>query len=126
GGGESQHLTAREKKQFIKRLRLKEAPFRKFVKMGKDARLQRLPARRLPPPHYTIAYPLTRLTDVQLETAAKQGVINPDMKRADLQGWLKARRLWMQTASPPDHPSPIIEHPPPQPFPAPYPQPPPA
>jgi hypothetical protein len=57
----------------------------------------------------TIAYPLTRLADEQLETAVKQGVINPDMKRADLQGWLKARRLWMQTASPADHPAPIVE-----------------
>jgi hypothetical protein len=46
-----------------------------------------------------------------LETAAKQGVINPDMKRADLQGWLKARRLWMQTASPADHSAPIVERP---------------
>jgi hypothetical protein len=35
-------------------------------------------------------------------------VINPDMKSADLHGWLKARRLWMQTASPADHPAPII------------------
>jgi hypothetical protein len=53
--------------------------------------------------------PLTRLTDDQLETAAKRGVINPDMKRADLQGWLKARRLWMQTASPADLGAPIID-----------------
>ena len=105
----SQLLAASEKKQLIKRLPFKEATFSKFVQIGKDARLQRLHARRLLPPHYTIAYPLTRLTDDQLETAAKQGVINPDMKRAHLQGWLKARRLWMQTASSADHPASIVE-----------------
>jgi hypothetical protein len=107
----SQLLTASEKKQLVKRLPFKESTFSKFVQIGKDARLQRLHARRLLPPHYTIAYPLTRLTNEQLETAAKQGVINPDMKRADLQGWLKARRLWMQTASPSDHPAQIVERP---------------
>jgi hypothetical protein len=57
----------------------------------------------------TIAYPLTRLADEQLETAVKQGVINPDMKRADLQGWLKARQLWMANASPVDHSAPIVD-----------------
>jgi hypothetical protein len=105
----SERLTASEKKQLIKRLPFKEATFSKFVQIGKDARLQKLHARRLLPPHYTIAYPLTRLTDEQLQTAVKQGVINPDMKRADLQGWLKAHRLWRQTSSPTDHPAPIVE-----------------
>jgi hypothetical protein len=80
----SERLAVSEKKQLIKRLPFKEPTFSKFVRIGKDARLQRLHARRLLPPHYTIAYPLTRLTDEQLQTAVKQGVINPDMKRADL------------------------------------------
>jgi hypothetical protein len=30
-----------------------------------------------------------------LKAAVSHGVINPDMKRADLQGWLKACRLWL-------------------------------
>src|SRR5262245_29758378 len=102
----SQLLTASEKKQLIKRLPFKESTFSKFVQIGKDARLHKLHARRQLPPHYTIAYPLTRLTDEQL----KQGVINPDMKRADLQGWLKARRLWMHKPSPADHSAPILDH----------------
>jgi hypothetical protein len=107
----SERLTVSEKKQLIGRLPFKEPTFSKFVQIGKDARLQRLHARRLLPPHYTIAYPLTRLTDEQLETAAKQGLINPDMKRADLQSWLKARQLWMANASPADHPAPIVDRP---------------
>ena len=107
----SERLTAIDKKQLIKRLPFKESTFSKFVQIGKDARLQRLHARRLLPPHYTIAYPLTRLTNDQLETAAKQGVINPDMKRADLQGWLKARQLWMANALPADHSAPIVDGP---------------
>lgn len=82
GSEASERLTVSEK-QLIKRLPFKEPTFSKFVQIGKDARLQRLHARRLLPPHYTIAYPLTRLTDEQMQTAVKQGVINPDMKRAD-------------------------------------------
>jgi hypothetical protein len=105
----SERLTVSEKKQLIKRLPFKEPTFSKFVRIGKDARLQRLHARRLLPPHYTIAYPLTRLTDEQLKTAIKQGVINPDMKRAELQSWLKARQLWMANASPADHSAPIAD-----------------
>jgi hypothetical protein len=107
----SERLTVSAKKQLIGRLPFKEATFSKFVQIGKDARLQRLHARRLLPPHYTIAYPLTRLTDEQLETAAKQGVINPDMKRAELQSWLKARQLWMANASPADHSAQIADGP---------------
>jgi len=45
----SQLLTASEKKQLIKRLPFKEATFSKFVQIGKDARLQKLHARRLLP-----------------------------------------------------------------------------
>jgi hypothetical protein len=107
----SERLTVSEKKQLIKRLPFKEPTFSKFVQIGKDARLQRLHARRLLPPHYTIACPLTRLTDEQLQTAVKQGVINPDMKRAELQSWLKARQLWMANASPADHSAPIVDRP---------------
>ena len=97
----SERLTVSEKKQLIKRLPFKEATFSKFVQIGKDARLHRLHARRVLPPHYTIAYLLTRLTDDQLHTAVKQGVISPDMNRADLQGWLKARRPRLVADPPP-------------------------
>lgn len=31
------------------------------------------------------------------------------MKRADLQGWLKARQRWMQKASPADHSAPVLD-----------------
>src|SRR5262245_59847242 len=79
----SERLTVSEKKHLIGRLPFKEPTFSKFLQIGKDARLHKLHARRLLPPHYTIAYPLTRLTDEQLETAVKQGVINPDMKRSE-------------------------------------------
>jgi hypothetical protein len=107
----SERLTVSAKKQLIGRLPFKEPTFSKFVQIGKDPRLQKLHARRLLPPHYTIAYPLTRLTDEQLATAIKQRVINPDMKRADLQSWLKARQLWMANASPADHSAPIVGRP---------------
>ena len=92
------------KKELIRQLPFKEAAFSKFVQIGKDAWLHALQAQRLLPPHYTIAYQLTRLTDEDLKSALSEGVINPNMKRADLQNRLKARRLRMQNTSPADSP----------------------
>jgi hypothetical protein len=103
----SERLTVSAKRELIRQLPFKEAAFSKFVQIGKDAWLHALHAQRLLPPHYTIAYLLTRLTDEELKSAISEGVINPDMKRADLQRWLKARRLGMQNTSPADHSPPI-------------------
>jgi hypothetical protein len=103
----SQRLTLSAKKELIRQLPFKEAAFSKFVQIGNDAWLHALQAQRLLPPHYTIAYQLTRLTDEELKSALSAGVINPNMKRADLQNWLKARRLRMQNTSPADHSPPI-------------------
>jgi hypothetical protein len=96
----SERLSVTEKRQLIQQLPFKEPAFSKFVQIGKDARLHALHARGLLPPHYTIAYLLTRLTGEQLKSAVNEGVINPDMKRADLQGWLKAGRLWLRRDRP--------------------------
>ena len=105
----SQRLNLSAKKELIRQLPFKEAAFSKFVQIGKDAFLHALQAQRLLPPHYTIAYQLTRLTDEELKSALSEGVINPNMKRADLQSWLKARRLRMHDSSPADHSPPILD-----------------
>jgi hypothetical protein len=96
----SEQLTVSDKRQLIQQLPFEEPAFSKFVQIGKDARLHALHARGLLPPHYTIAYLLTRLTDEQLKTAVSHKVIKPDMTRAELQDWLKAGRGWLQ----PDRP----------------------
>ena len=95
----SKRLSVTEKRELIRQLPFKEAAFSKFVQIGNDARLHALHAQGLLPPHYTIAYPLTRLTDEQLKSAVSQRVIHPDMTRAGLQGWLKTCRLWSGRAA---------------------------
>jgi hypothetical protein len=85
----SERLTVSQKKELVQQLPFKEPTFSKLGRIGKDTRLHALKVERLLPPHYSIVYLLTKLTDDELEAAAKEGVINPDMKRADLQKWCR-------------------------------------
>src|SRR5258708_9764293 len=68
---------------------LRGGVFGKAGGTGKATGLNAPEVERLLPPHYSIVYLLTKLTDDELEAAVKEGVINPDMKRADLQKWLR-------------------------------------
>ena len=90
----SEHLTASQKKELVQQLPFKQPAFSKLSQIGKDTRLHAPEVVRLLPPHYSIVYLLTKLTDDELESAVKEGVINPDMKRAELQKWLSSRRRW--------------------------------
>jgi hypothetical protein len=83
----SERLTATQKKELVQQLPFKQAAFSKLSQIGKDTRLHAPEVVRLLPPHYSIVYLLTKLTDDKLESAVNEGVINPDMKRADLQKW---------------------------------------
>jgi hypothetical protein len=83
----SERLTVSQKKELVQQLPFKEAAFSKLGRIGKDTRLHAPEVERLLPPHYSIVYLLTKLTDDELEAAVKEGVLNPDMKRADLQKW---------------------------------------
>ena len=83
----SERLTVSQKKELVQQLPFKEPTFSKLGRIGKDTRLHAPEVERLLPPHYSIVYLLTKLTDDELEAAVKEGVLNPDMKRADLQKW---------------------------------------
>jgi hypothetical protein len=88
----NERLSASQKKELVQQLPFKEPAFSKLGRIGKDARLHAPEVERLLPPHYSIVYLLTKLTDGELEAAVKESVINQDMKRADLQKWLSSRR----------------------------------
>jgi hypothetical protein len=94
----NERLSASEKKQLVQGLPFKQSAFSKFAQIGKDARLHAPHVQPLLPPHYSITYPLTQLTNEQLEVALAEGVINSDMKRADLQRWLNSRQVPMEKA----------------------------
>jgi hypothetical protein len=85
-------LTVSQKKELVQQLPFKEPTFSKLGRIGKDTRLHAPNVEPLLPPHYSIVYLLTKLTDDELEAAVKECVINPDMKRAELQKWLSSRR----------------------------------
>jgi hypothetical protein len=88
----SERLTANQKKELVQQLPFKAPTFSKLGRIGKDTRLHALHVEPLLPPHYSIVYLLTRLTNDELESAVKERVINPDMKRVELQKWLRSRR----------------------------------
>jgi hypothetical protein len=88
----NERLSATQKKELIGQLPFKQAAFSKLSQIGKDTRLHAPEMVRLLPPHYTIVYMLTQLTDDELATAAKERVIHPDMNRANLQKWLNSCR----------------------------------
>ncbi len=88
----NERLSATQKKELIGQLPFKQPAFSKLSQIGKDTRLHVPEMVRLLPPHYTIVYMLTQLTDDELASAAKENVINPDMNRANLQKWLNSRR----------------------------------
>jgi hypothetical protein len=88
----SERLTVSQKKELVQQLPFKEPTFSKLGRIGKDTRLHAPELERLLPPHYSIVYLLTKLADDELEAAVKEDMINPDMKRADLQKWLSSRR----------------------------------
>jgi hypothetical protein len=75
------------------RLPFGEVTFSKLVQIGKDARLRSPEVQNLLPPHYTIVYEITKLESDELRLAIDEGVIRPEMKRAELQKWLAQRQV---------------------------------
>jgi hypothetical protein len=65
----NERLSATQKKELIGRLPFKQAAFSKLSQIGKDTRLHAPEVVRLLPPHYSIVYLLTKLTDDKLQSA---------------------------------------------------------
>jgi hypothetical protein len=88
----SARLTITETGELLKQLPFGDSAFSKFVQIGNDRRLNTPELRRLLPPHYTITYAVTLLTDQELQDAIAAKVIHPDMNRDDLQRWRNSHR----------------------------------
>jgi len=88
----SAQLTIAEREELLKQLPFGDSAFSKFVQIGNDHRLNSPEVRRLLPPHYTITYSVTLLTDHELRDAVAEKVIHPDMHRGDLQRWRNSHR----------------------------------
>jgi hypothetical protein len=85
-------LTTAERGALLKQLPFGDSAFSKFVQIGNDHRLNTPELRRLLPPHYTITYAVTLLTDQELQDAITEKVIHPDMRRGELQKWRNLHR----------------------------------
>jgi hypothetical protein len=88
----SARLTITERGELLKELPFGDSAFSKFVQIGNDHRLNTPELRRLLPPHYTITYAVTLLTDQELQDAIAAKVIHPDMQRVELQKWCSSHR----------------------------------
>jgi hypothetical protein len=88
----SQRLTAKDRKALVGQLPFEQSTFSKFVQIGKWCQLKTPDVKKLLPHHYTIVYPLTGLSEEDFSAAIEERVIHPDMKRVDLQKWLRSRK----------------------------------
>jgi hypothetical protein len=88
----SARLTIAERGELLKQLPFGDSAFSKFVQIGNDHRLNTPELRRLLPPHYTITYAITLLTDQELQDAIAAKVIYPDLRRSELQKWRNSHR----------------------------------
>jgi hypothetical protein len=77
-------LTTAERGALLKQLPFGDSAFSKFVQIGNDHRLNTPELRQLLPPHYTITYAVTLLTDQELQDAITEKVIHPDMRRGGI------------------------------------------
>jgi hypothetical protein len=92
-------LTTAEKSALMDKLPFGEATFSKFAGIGSDRRLHTPEIQQLLPPHYTTVYEVSRLSSEQLSLAVANKVLHPDMKRAELQKWLRSLPKLVEDAS---------------------------
>lgn len=81
-------LSKDEKTKLFKDLVFSKATFSKLAKVGSQARLLNEDVKPLLPPNYSILYVIAKLSEKDLRQAIKDGIINPDMSRADLEEWV--------------------------------------
>jgi len=81
-------LSKDEKIKLFKDLVFSKATFSKLAKVGSQARLLNEDVKPLLPPNYSILYAIAKLSEKDLRQAIKDGIINPNMSRADLEMWI--------------------------------------
>jgi hypothetical protein len=98
----SERLTSEQRQDLVDRLPFGQTAFSKFVTIGKDKRLDAPEVIQCLSPHYSIAYLLTGLREEELKAAIAANVVHPDMRRSDLEKWLKANRAPRSKEEPAD------------------------
>jgi hypothetical protein len=85
-------LTKGQLKELIGQLPFDRSTFSKLTAIGEKGRLSDPELRRLLPPHYSIVYELTKLTDEECAAAVDEGVIHPKSTRVEVIDWKIAHR----------------------------------
>lgn len=85
-------LNADDKTKLYKNLIFSKATFSKLAKVGSQSRLLSEDVKPLLPPNYSILYDIAKLPEKELRQAIKDGIINPNMSRADLEAWTAEQR----------------------------------
>ena len=81
-------LSKDEKTKLFKDLVFSKATFSKLAKVGSEGRLLNEDVKPLLPPNYSILYAIAKLSEKDLRQAIKDGIISPNMSRADLEDWV--------------------------------------
>jgi hypothetical protein len=85
-------LTKVQLRELIGQLPFERSIFSKLSAIGDNDRLCDPQLRQLLPPHYSIVYEVTKLTDEELDLAVDEGVIHPKATRVELIDWKFAQR----------------------------------
>jgi hypothetical protein len=89
----NKNLDAGDKTLLISALPFDRSTFSKLAQIGADRRLQSAKVQKLLPPNYSIIYSVTQLEDNEFKAAIKEGIVNPTLKRADLEKWREEHSL---------------------------------
>lgn len=84
-------LSRPDKRQLLEAVPFSPPTFSKLAQIGTDRRLQSTRVQKLLPPNYSIIYSVAQLEDAEFKTAIKEGIVNPTLKRAELEKWLEDR-----------------------------------
>ena len=93
-------LSAADKNKLLENLPFSGGTFSKLAQIGADQRLQSPRVKKLLPPSYSIIYDVKLLEDEDFKTAFKEGIVHPDLKRADLRNWLEKRSAQDEASKP--------------------------
>lgn len=76
-----------DRQRLVGLVRFSKGTISKMVRISQDERLRTDTVRKHLPSNYTTLYEISHLSDAKLAAAIADGVIRPDMRRADLAKW---------------------------------------
>jgi hypothetical protein len=97
----NKRLSPAGKKELVNVLPFSGPTFSKLAQIGDDRRLQSSRVQKLLPPSYSIIYSVGQLEDDELQSAIRDGIISPTLKRSDLDEWLEEKNYRTKPIQPP-------------------------